>query len=80
LTIMRQLVAEYESERADDSEEVRMKRFDTIMVLMQKMQLCGHPPKELVGDLPPGWGFDASSGMPAVVDTEAAAQNGCTLM
>jgi peroxin-19 len=38
LTIMRQLVAEYESERADDSDDVRAKRFDTIMVLMQKVR------------------------------------------
>lgn len=48
---MHELVAEYDGEKDSDSDEQRMQRFDKIMFLMQKMQMCGHPPAELVGDL-----------------------------
>ncbi|XP_031558948.1 peroxisomal biogenesis factor 19-like [Actinia tenebrosa] len=44
-----QLCQEYESEKPDDTDEVSKKRFEKIMELMQKMQECGQPPEELVG-------------------------------
>lgn len=50
-TLMDQVCAELEKESESDSQDVKKRRFDTILELMQKMQDCGQPPKDLVGDL-----------------------------
>jgi peroxin-19 len=42
----------YEEEKDSDSTEMKKKRFDKVMALMQEMQNLGHPPKELVGESP----------------------------
>jgi len=49
----------YEEEKDGESNEVKKKRFEKVMELMQEMQSLGHPPKELVGDANPGIQFDA---------------------
>lgn len=88
-------MAEYDSEKDDESDETRFARFDKLMMLMQKMQMCGHPPAELVGEMarvlyslrssscvslqPPGWDFDPATGMPRVNDPNVAAESGCTI-
>lgn len=69
----------YESEKNDDSEEVKGKRFQNLINLMQQMQLCGQPPEELVGSMPPGWGLDQSTGLPLVTDSQVAAET-CSIM
>ncbi|KAG8238701.1 hypothetical protein J437_LFUL018391 [Ladona fulva] len=49
--LMCQVCEELKKEQESDSEDVKRGRFDKILELMQKMQDCGQPPKELVGDL-----------------------------
>ncbi|XP_001632055.2 peroxisomal biogenesis factor 19 [Nematostella vectensis] len=48
---------EFEAEKPDDSEDIKKKRFQKIMSLMQQMQECGQPPEELVGQMAPGMPF-----------------------
>lgn len=57
-TLMDQVCAELEKESESDSQDVKKRRFDTILELMQKMQDCGQPPKDLVGDLGSMMTFD----------------------
>ena len=57
--ITRKICYCFEEENDADSEAVKKARFDKIMGLMQDMQQLGHPPKELVGDMPAGVEFDA---------------------
>lgn len=49
--LMHQVCVELEKETEADSPEAKKQRFDVILDLMQKMQDCGQPPKDLVGDL-----------------------------
>ncbi|KAH7945014.1 hypothetical protein HPB49_004751 [Dermacentor silvarum] len=46
--LMRQVCEEFEAELSSDAAEVKQARFERVLSLMQKMQECGHPPKELV--------------------------------
>lgn len=61
LDLMLVVCREFESESPDDSESVKNERFQRILSVMQKMQDCGPPPKELIGDIPdfnsPGFDF-----------------------
>lgn len=43
-----QVCQELESEKEDDSEEVKKKRFESTLSLMQEMQGCGQPPDDLI--------------------------------
>ncbi|XP_061728065.1 peroxisomal biogenesis factor 19 [Cydia pomonella] len=55
--LMQQVCAELEPEQETDPEDVKRKRFEVVLELMQKMQDLGQPPTELVGELgapPPG--------------------------
>ncbi|XP_035676799.1 peroxisomal biogenesis factor 19-like [Branchiostoma floridae] len=56
--LMKQICGEFESEAETDAEEVKAKRFEKTLDLMQKMQDLGQPPKELVGEMAPGIEFD----------------------
>ncbi|CAD5115910.1 DgyrCDS4844 [Dimorphilus gyrociliatus] len=51
--IVKQLVEIYDEEKESDSDEMKKQRFEKLMNLMQDMQSCGHPPKEIVGDVDP---------------------------
>lgn len=74
--LMNAVCTELETEQENDSEEVKRKRFETILELMQKMQDLGQPPTELVGDLGmPGAGF-AQPPMPAPGQDQAQ----CSIM
>lgn len=55
--LMRRVCEEFESEQAGDAAEVKQARFDRVLSLMQKMQECGHPPKDLV-EISPDLGLD----------------------
>jgi hypothetical protein len=48
--MMASIVGEFEGEQATDSEDVKNRRFERILDVMQQMQELGQPPKELVGD------------------------------
>lgn len=64
LDLMNQVCGEFESEKGEDSDDCKKDRFQRVLVVMQKMQECGSPPKDLVGDVPdmgmPGADFDFS--------------------
>ena len=49
--LMSTIMGEFESERAEDGEEVKRQRFERILDVMQRMQELGHPPKEIVGEI-----------------------------
>ncbi|XP_063392566.1 peroxisomal biogenesis factor 19 [Cydia fagiglandana] len=49
--LMQQVCAELEPEQETDPEDVKRKRFEVVLELMQKMQDLGQPPTELVGDM-----------------------------
>lgn len=61
--LMQQVCAELEPEQESDPDDVKRKRFEKVLDLMQKMQDLGQPPTELVGDIgvPPA-GFAAPVG------------------
>jgi len=67
-SIMQKVCSEFESEKDSDDSATRNSRFERILALMQEMQECGHPPKELAGeaDLIPnplsGGGFPGTPG------------------
>ncbi|XP_046975686.1 peroxisomal biogenesis factor 19 [Vanessa cardui] len=50
-SLMQQVCAELEPEQESDPEDVKRKRFETVLKLMQQMQDLGQPPTELVGDI-----------------------------
>ncbi|KAF2347869.1 Pex19 protein [Trinorchestia longiramus] len=51
--VMKRIVDLFEAESESDSDEVKAKRFEDLVCLMQKLQEEGHPPPELAGELPP---------------------------
>lgn len=55
--LMKQVCQVFESEESS-SEDDKQATFEKVFVLMQKMQDCGQPPKELVGEMTPDLPFD----------------------
>lgn len=49
LEVMKKVCAEFENMSEDDSEDVKSKKFSTVLKLMQEMQDYGYPPEELIG-------------------------------
>ncbi|KAJ0182883.1 hypothetical protein K1T71_000859 [Dendrolimus kikuchii] len=49
--LMLKVCAELEPEQESDPDDVKRKRFEVVLDLMQKMQDLGQPPTELVGDI-----------------------------
>ncbi|KAJ8707590.1 hypothetical protein PYW07_011267 [Mythimna separata] len=49
--LMEQVCSELEPEQESDPDDVKRKRFEVVLDLMQKMQDLGQPPSELVGDM-----------------------------
>lgn len=47
---MQQVCTEFEDEKDTDDVSKKTARFEKILTLMQQMQECGHPPKELAGE------------------------------
>ncbi|XP_045770379.1 peroxisomal biogenesis factor 19 [Maniola jurtina] len=65
-SLMQQVCAELEPEQETDAEDVKRKRFETVLKLMQQMQDLGQPPTELVGDISAApEGFVAPTGQDA---------------
>ncbi|XP_054712864.1 peroxisomal biogenesis factor 19-like [Uloborus diversus] len=55
--LMKKVCEEFEEDK-DDNEESKKKSFETVLQLMQKIQGCGNPPKELVSDMNQGVPLD----------------------
>lgn len=53
--VVGRICSEYETESTSDPDDVKKKRFEKLLGLMQQMQECGQPPSELVGEMPPGF-------------------------
>ncbi|XP_053621927.1 peroxisomal biogenesis factor 19 [Plodia interpunctella] len=49
--LMREVCAELEPELDSDPDEVKRRRFEKVLDMMQRMQDLGQPPTELVGDM-----------------------------
>lgn len=47
---MQQVCTEFENEKDTEDAATKNNRFEKILSLMQQMQECGHPPKELAGE------------------------------
>ncbi|KAI4455027.1 peroxisomal biogenesis factor 19 [Holotrichia oblita] len=56
--LMDDVCKELESETEADTSEVKHKRFEKVLSLMQRLQDYGQPPADLVGDVGPGIQFD----------------------
>lgn len=52
LDVMKRVCAEYEKEEPTDSAEVKSQRYKTLLELMQELKEYGHPPAELLGEMP----------------------------
>ncbi|XP_043595618.1 peroxisomal biogenesis factor 19 [Bombus pyrosoma] len=50
LELMQQVCTELDKEKDGDTEEVKKKRFETIISFMQEVQACGQLPEELIGE------------------------------
>lgn len=61
MELMQVVCSEFESEKDSDSSDTKKERFQRILSIMQQMQECGSPPKDLVGDVPE---LGGASGMP----------------
>ncbi|XP_046447097.1 peroxisomal biogenesis factor 19-like [Daphnia pulex] len=48
--VMQQVCTEFENDNDTDDAATKNSRFEKILTLMQQMQECGHPPKELAGE------------------------------
>lgn len=55
LSLVSEVCSEYEDESSNDADDIKRKRFERLLALMQQMQECGQPPSELVGEMPPGF-------------------------
>jgi len=82
LDLMQKVCTELEKEKDDDADDVKKRRFDTILSLMQEMQTYGQPPEELVGEQNPSlFQFDpeGNSVMPGLPPGAEPPQN-CSIM
>jgi len=49
--LMSSITREFEDEEVSDSADIKRRRFERILDMMQRMQEFGQPPKEIVGDM-----------------------------
>ncbi|XP_065343980.1 peroxisomal biogenesis factor 19 [Cloeon dipterum] len=63
--LMKKVCDELEKELPSDTDDVKSKRFDKVLDLMQQMQECGLPPAELTGELPADLSATMGNGDPA---------------
>ena len=49
--LMTRICSEFEEEQDDEPQDIKTQRFERIIDLMQQMQECGQPPKDIVGDM-----------------------------
>ncbi|XP_068686143.1 peroxisomal biogenesis factor 19-like isoform X1 [Montipora foliosa] len=75
-SLVTKVCSEYENEKADEADNIKKKRFEKLMELMQQLQECGQPPAELVGEMPPGLAGPFSA-MPEPPDIPDDLKNEC---
>lgn len=81
LELMQKVCTELESEKDDDTDEVKQTRFQTTLSLMQEMQNCGQLPEELVGEQPTFFQFDPDGNpiLPTLPPGVEMPQNCCVM-
>ncbi|XP_003691212.2 LOW QUALITY PROTEIN: peroxisomal biogenesis factor 19 [Apis florea] len=81
LKLMQQVCTELDKEKDDDTEEIKRKRFETIISLMQEVQACGQLPEELIGEQTAPFQIDTEgdSVIPALLRSMESSQNCCLM-
>lgn len=81
LNLMQQVCIELDKEKDDDTEEIKRKRFETIISLMQEVQACGQLPEELIGEQTVPFQIDTEgdSVIPALLRSMESPQNCCLM-
>ncbi|XP_006624825.1 peroxisomal biogenesis factor 19 isoform X1 [Apis dorsata] len=81
LKLMQQVCIELDKEKDDDTEEIKRKRFETIISLMQEVQACGQLPEELIGEQTAPFQIDTEgdSVIPALLRSMESSQNCCLM-
>ncbi|KFB38038.1 AGAP008804-PA-like protein [Anopheles sinensis] len=74
LEMMKEVCAELEKEKPDDSAEVKRDRFQLVLEKMQSMQDLGQPPADLVGELGAG-----NLNLPTLDPSSFSEQNPCPI-
>lgn len=76
-----QVCTELDKEKDDDTEEIKRKRFETIISLMQEVQACGQLPEELIGEQTAPFQIDTEgdSVIPALLRSMESSQNCCLM-
>ncbi|XP_012244646.1 peroxisomal biogenesis factor 19 isoform X2 [Bombus impatiens] len=81
LELMQQVCMELDKEKDDDTEEVKKKRFETIISFMQEVQACGQLPEELIGEQTTPFQTDNEGDpvIPALLRSMETPQNCCLM-
>ncbi|XP_043529840.1 peroxisomal biogenesis factor 19 isoform X2 [Frieseomelitta varia] len=81
LELMQQVCVELDKEKDSDTEEVKKKRFETIISLMQEVQACGQLPEELIGEQTTLFqsGAEGETMIPTLLRSMESPQNCCLM-
>ncbi|XP_003399642.1 peroxisomal biogenesis factor 19 [Bombus terrestris] len=81
LELMQQVCMELDKEKDGDTEEVKKKRFETIISFMQEVQACGQLPEELIGEqtMPFQTDTEGDPVIPALLRIMETPQNCCLM-
>ncbi|XP_068979034.1 peroxisomal biogenesis factor 19 [Bombus flavifrons] len=81
LELMQQVCMELDKEKDGDTEEVKKKRFETIISFMQEVQACGQLPEELIGEQTTPFQTDTEGDpvIPALLRSMETPQNCCLM-
>lgn len=76
-----QVCTELDKEKDDDTEEIKKKRFEAIISLMQEVQACGQLPEELIGEQTAPFQIDTEgdSVIPTLLRSMESSQNCCLM-
>lgn len=79
--IMKKVCDEFEAESPTETADEKRARFERVLEWMQKMQECGQPPPDLVGEMGSGLEFD-ENGLPRLPGLTGAGESNekCNLM
>lgn len=75
------MCTELDKEKDSDTEEVKKKRFETIISLMQEVQACGQLPEELIGEQTTLFqsGAEGETMIPTLLRSMESPQNCCLM-
>lgn len=77
---MYKVCIELEKENKDDTEEIKKRRFDSILKLMTEMQNYGQAPEDLVGEQCSLFQFDSEGNPILPLPSGMDSQQDCTIM